>query len=303
MNILSLFDGISCGQLALKKSKLKYDRYYSSEIDEKSISVTQKNFPNTIQLGNVLNIYGKSFDTINLLIGGSPCQGFSTAGKTLNFNDPRSKLFFEYNRILKELKPDYFLLENVRMKREHKDIISEYLGVEPLEINSYHFSAQDRKRLYWTNIPGIDIRKINNKNIYLKNILEDNVDEKYYLRKEVSDRYYDNKNYEQVKDKSCVIGKLSEYQGDRIFDIQCKGSSLSASGGNNGGGSCNIIKDPHTNKLRRLTPIECERLQTIPDNYTNNLRDNERYKVLGDGWTVDVISYIFSHIKIINDNE
>ena len=153
LNVLSLFDGMSCGQLALKKAGIKVNKYFSSEIDKYAIKVTQANFPDTIQLGDVKAITSNQVGTIDLFIGGSPCQGFSFAGKQLNFNDPRSKLFFEYARLLKEIKPKYFLLENVRMKKESQDIISKCLGIEPIAINSNIVSAQNRYRLYWTNIP------------------------------------------------------------------------------------------------------------------------------------------------------
>ena len=153
MNILSLFDGMSCGQIALNQLGVKYDKYFASEIDKHAIKVTQHNFPNTIQLGDVKEIKGSDLPKIDLLIGGSPCQGFSFIGKQLNFNDERSKLFFEFVRLLEECEPTYFLLENVKMKKEYKDIISNYLGVEPIIINSNLTSAQNRLRLYWTNIP------------------------------------------------------------------------------------------------------------------------------------------------------
>ena len=300
MNVLSLFDGMSCGQIALNRANIKYDKYYASEIDKDAIKIALKNYPNIIQLGDVTKVSSNSLDKIDLLIGGSPCQGFSTAGKNLNFEDPRSKLFFEYVRLLEEIKPKYFLLENVRMNPNHIDIISDYLGVKPIFINSAMFSPQDRKRLYWTNIPDIDIENVKYKEIYLKDILEKSVDDKFYLSDKVSERYYFNSNYVENKNKSCVFGKLgTRYQGDRIFSLECKGSSLSAFGGNNGGGGCNLVIDPHTSKIRRLTAIECERLQTVPDNYTSleDVNYSNRYKMLGNGWTVDVISYIFSFIK------
>ena len=155
INVLSLFDGISCGQLALQRAGIDVGKYYSSEIDPYTVKVTQRNFPNTIQLGDITNIKGEDLPKIDLLIGGSPCQGFSILGKQLNFEDSRSKLFFEFVRLLKETKPKYFLLENVVMKQEWQDIISEQLGVKPIHINSKLLSAQNRPRLYWTNIPNI----------------------------------------------------------------------------------------------------------------------------------------------------
>ena len=153
MKVLSLFDGMSCGQIALKKAGIPVTKYFASEIDKHAIKVTQENFPDTIQLGSVTDVTTDQVGEIDLLIGGSPCQGFSFAGKNLNFDDPRSKLFFEYVRLLKELKPKYFLMENVRMSKKSQDIISEHLGVEPIVINSNLVSAQNRHRLYWTNIP------------------------------------------------------------------------------------------------------------------------------------------------------
>ena len=171
INILSLFDGMSCGQIALNKLGIEYDKYFASEIDPYTIKVTQHNYPNTIQLGDIRNIKGTDLPKIHLLIGGSPCQGFSFMGKQLNFDDPRSKLFFEYVRIKEEINPTYFLLENVKMKKEYQDVISEYLGVQPIEIDSRFVSAQKRRRLYWTNIPGIT--QPNDLKIFLKDIIID----------------------------------------------------------------------------------------------------------------------------------
>jgi len=173
MNVLSLFDGMSCGQIALDQLGVKVDNYFASEIDKWAIEIAKKNYPNTIELGDVTQVRGEALPKIDLLIGGSPCQGFSIAGKQLNFNDPRSALFFEFVRILEETKPKYFMLENVKMKREYQDIISEYLGVEPVEINSALVSAQNRIRLYWTNIP--NITQPDDKGLLLRDVLEDDV--------------------------------------------------------------------------------------------------------------------------------
>jgi DNA-cytosine methyltransferase len=293
MNILSLFDGMSCGQIAINRVGIKYDNYFASEIDQNAIQVTMDNYPNTKQLGDVTKIKSSDLPQIDLLIGGSPCQGFSFAGKQLNFDDPRSKLFFEFVRLKNECNPKYFLLENVKMRKDFQDIISKYLGVEPIEINSSTVSAQDRKRLYWTNIP--NVTKPENKYIYLKDILDDNVDDSLFLSDTIASRYFPIDSIIK-NNKSCVIGKLSSHQGDRIFDTNCKGSSLSASGGNNGGGGCNIIFDPKTNKLRKLSVSECERLQTTPKDYTKIAKKTQRYKMLGNGWTVDVIAHIFKNI-------
>jgi DNA-cytosine methyltransferase len=294
VNVLSLFDGMSCGQIALNNLGIQIDNYFASEIDKNVIELTKKNFPNTNHIGDVLNIKGSDLPKIDLLIGGSPCQGFSFAGKQLNFEDPRSKLFFEFVRLLEETKPKYFLLENVKMKKDFQDVISKYLGVEPVMINSAKFTAHDRKRLYWTNIP---LSEIEDKKIYLKDILDKKTDESLYLRDDIAERYEPTENYKEVNEKSCVIGKLSKYQGDRVFDVNCKASSLSASGGNNGGGGCNIIFDPKTNKLRKLSVSECSRLQGVPEGYMDGFKPTAMYKALGNGWTVDVIQYIFKNIK------
>ena len=174
MRVLSLFDGISCGRVALERAGIPVETYYASEIDKYAIQVAQKNYPDTIQIGDCTKIdYKKYAGEIDLLIGGSPCQGFSFAGKQLNFADPRSRLFFEFVRALKELKPKYFLLENVKMKKEFQDIISQQLGVKPIEINSALVSAQNRKRLYWTNIPNLVLPT--DKNIVLNSIAPDTV--------------------------------------------------------------------------------------------------------------------------------
>lgn len=174
INVLSLFDGISCGQIALNRAKIKYNNYFASEIDKYCITVTQANYPNTIQLGDVTKVRTRTLPKINLLLGGSPCQGFSFAGKGLAFDDPRSKLFFQYIRLLKSIRKTNpkvkFLLENVRMKKEHLDVITKLLGVKPICINSALVSAQNRTRYYWTNIK--DIEQPKDKNIILSDILE-----------------------------------------------------------------------------------------------------------------------------------
>src|SRR5574344_15209 len=162
MNVLSLFDGMSCGQMALNRVGIKYDNYFASEIDKYAIKVTQHNFPNTIQLGDVTKIKSCDLPKIDLLMGGSPCQGFSFSGKQLNFNDPRSKLFFEFVRLVNECQPKYWLLENVVMKKEFEQVISNHLNVEPIKINSSLVSAQNRERLYWANF---NIEQPEDKNI------------------------------------------------------------------------------------------------------------------------------------------
>lgn len=286
MNVLSLFDGMSCGQIALERAGIKVNNYFASEIDKYAIKVTKDNYPNTIQLGDVTNVKGGNY---NLLIGGSPCQGFSFAGKQLNFNDPRSALFFEYVRILNETRlvnPNVkFLLENVVMKKEYQDVISNLLGVEPIMINSSLVSAQNRKRLYWTNIPNITIPE--DKGIFLKDILI----EGNYKEHSIS-------NFNPIKKNNYiqfdVSGKGYNSQQDRAFyknvKFGCFPSSRAATKrklylGNN--------------LYRNLTQTECERLQTVPDGYTmvDKVSEGAALGMLGNGWTVDVVAHIFSFIK------
>lgn len=275
MNILSLFDGISCGQIALNKAGVKYNKYFASEIDKHSIEVTQHNYPDTIQLGDITQWKSWNLPKIDLLIGGSPCQGFSFAGKQLNFNDPRSKLFFEFVEVLKYYKPKYFLLENVKMKKESQDTITKMLGVKPIEINSALVSAQNRRRLYWTNISGIE--QPEDKKILLDSILEKdhNILKKYKVNKTSSRiKMWEGKckNITHENKSSCVVTKQDRWnsQGLIAFEDFC----------------------------RFLTPVENERLQTIPDNYTNvnGITDKQRDFMIGNGWTVDVIKHIFSYI-------
>lgn len=253
INVLSLFDGMSCGQIALDQLGIKVGKYYASEIDKYAITVAKNNYPNTIHLGDVRKVEGTKLDKIDLLIGGSPCQGFSFAGKQLNFDDPRSALFFEYVRLLKECKPKYFLLENVRMKKEYQDIISKYLGVEPVAINSDRFVGQNRHRLYWSNLEIKPLPKRPNWN------------KKYYQWR----RTYFREN------KSGVCPTLTANMG---------------TGGHNVPLHSMNIKD-------KLTPEECERLQTVPDGYTKGVSNSQRYKMLGNGWTVEVIKHILKNIK------
>lgn len=283
MNILSLFDGISCGQLALKKINVHYN-YFASEIDKKAILVTQKNFPNTIQLGDVNNWSDWILPDIDLLIGGSPCQGFSVAGKHLNFNDRRSKLFFKFVEVLNYQKPKYFLLENVLMKKEWQDIISKYLKVKPILINSALVSAQNRKRLYWTNI--LNITQPINRHIYLKDVLEDG---KLALGGAIRGRPSKNGNIQQQIEcnKTQKSNALTTVQKDTVailIDEPCK------------------IKSFSSGNIRKLTPLECERLQTISDNYTSWVSNSQRYKLIGNAWTVDVIAHILRSLLYYKNN-
>ena len=298
MNALSFFDGMSCGQLALQRNGVIPENYYACEIDKYAIQVTQKNFPNTIQLGDVTKISGHDFDKIDLFLGGSPCQGFSFAGKQLNFEDPRSKLFFEYVRVLGELRiknPNIkFLLENVKMKKEYQNVISELLGVVPIEINSNLESAQNRKRIYWSNI---NFEKHKEKKIMLIDILEDLPDCPVGI---------------SVRNKSNCLrvgGRNSPFGSKQIWDSPfqrvCKKGKVKPgiqkasclTGGAHSGGNHSDMDIIHSELFtRRYSPIECERLQTVPDNYTDCVSNSQRYKMLGNGWTVDVISHILKSL-------
>ena len=300
MNVLSLFDGMSCGQLALQRAGIQVENYYAAEIDKYAIKVTQANFPETVQLGDVTAIDPDSLPDIDLLIGGSPCQGFSFAGKQLNFDDPRSKLFWEYVRLLKALKPKYFLLENVKMKKESMDVITEALGVEPVFINSNLVSAQNRQRYYWTNIP---VDKLpDDKGIVLADILEDGhvdrdkshcIDANYFKGGNLKS-YFEKHRRQLVfsKDGMCHVGDagISDKYAyvNRVYHPSGKGPSLVASDG----GHLQPKVSKGTTEYRKLTPLECERLQTVPEGYTNHVSNTQRYKMLGNGWTVDVVSHI-----------
>jgi len=280
MNVLGCFDGHSGGQIALDRAGIKYENYYASEIDKYAMIVTHANYPKTIQIGDITNVKGGDLPKIDLLLGGSPCQGFSFAGKQLNFNDPRSKLFFEYVRLLRECKPKYFLLENVRMKKEYQDVISRQLGVEPIPINSTLVSAQNRKRLYWTNIP--NITQPEDKGIGWGMIREYGVADNFYYTERGLNWI---KKHGERKNKKLVIWG----NGDKCQMIEASHYKNYSSQRYFG------IKD--VKGLRYITPLECERAQTVPDNYTNHVSNTQRYKMLGNGWTVDVIAHILRGVK------
>jgi site-specific DNA-cytosine methylase len=277
VNVLSLFDGISGGQLALKRAGVPVETYYASEIEKASIQVTQHNFPDTVQLGSVDTVTG--LNGIDLLIGGSPCQSFSrTISGNIGF-DGKSKLFFEYLRLLKETNPKYFFLENVVMKKEWEDVITEYLGVEPILINSSHFSAQSRDRLYWTNIPVPELPEPSP--LLLRDILERSVDEKYF---------YD-QSYTLTESGGAVEAILDINGHDILKRVNSKDHKCQTLTAVCGGNQQKKVID--NGRVRKLTPVEYERLQTVPDNYTANVSNGARYKALGNGWTVDVVSHIF----------
>ena len=353
MNVLSLFDGMSCGQQALERVGIKVDNYFASEIDKYAITVTMANYLNTKQLGSVINVDGYSLPKIDLLIGGSPCQSFSFAGKRKGMStkdeqeiltldhylelksqeyefEGQSYLFWEYMRLLNEVKPKYFLLENVMMGEKWEKILSKAIGVNPIMINSSLVSAQNRQRLYWTNIgmkpSGLfgdlesTIQQPKDLGVLLKDILEPEVDEKYFLSQKMIDGFLGhNKNHEGKtgfvwqptegnKKGACLRANaaLAATDNSIIVHNTMPRSSKTGKGGTGplkredgktyclDTGQTNAIQ--YCGNVRRLTPIECERLQTVKDNYTNHVSDSQRYRMLGNGWTVDVIAHIFKYI-------
>jgi len=356
MNVLSLFDGCSGGRQALERANIKVDKYFASEIDKHAITVTMANYPDTIQLGSVVNVKGEDLPQINLLIGGSPCQSFSFAGKRKGMStkdnqeihtlehylqlksegfefEGQSYLFWEYMRLLHEVKPKYFLLENVMMGEKWEKILSKAIGVNPVCINSALVSAQNRQRLYWCNfgVESVDlfgnvnyyIPQPKDKGILLKDILETEVDKKYYLSEKML-AGFEKHNEHHIKKGTGFIFRPTE--GNK------KGATLRANAalaptdnaiivhntmptaimlgrsknwGNpekQDGKSYTLCKEqPHgiktEKRIRRLTPTECERLQTVKDGYTAHVSDSQRYKMLGNGWTIDVIAHIFQFLK------
>jgi DNA (cytosine-5)-methyltransferase 3A len=311
MKILSLFDGISCGMVALERAGIDVEKYYASEICDYAIKISQKNYPNIIQVGDVRNINCKDFSDIDLLIGGSPCQSFSFAGAMVGMTtvekmeitsleqyiefknrgftfEGYSYLFWEYVRILKEIKPKYFLLENVKMAKKWENIISNALGVKPILINSELVSAQSRERLYWTNIPNISQPK--DKHIYIDNIVQNNIEHKYLPKTRL-----DYNNYDKSKvDKSIHKNTATQIGNSRNFGnaVRSNGKAFTLRRINPNG-----IIDENGN-IREFTPIEAERLQTLPDDYTlaSGIKNKERYEALGNGWTVDVVAHILKGV-------
>jgi DNA (cytosine-5)-methyltransferase 3A len=378
ITVLSLFDGISCGQLALKRANIPVKKYYASEIDKYAIQVTQKNWPDTIQIGDVKNVWARNLPKIDLLIGGSPCQDLSIAKNDREgLKGKRSSLFWHYVRLLRTCKPKWFLLENVAsMPKESKEIITREIGVEPILINSALLSAQQRKRLYWTNIP---VTQPEDKGIVLKDILEKSVQlipgEKAMSVPEATKKGYaeimpgdcvdltqmssKTRRGRSMKEKSnCLTtgeckfyqyvgqpkrlggfyGQVTRWgiygkegksptltasmgmgggfvpmvperlgniegqkdnQANRIYSVRGKSVSLNANGGGGGAktGLYKIDLPDGDYIIRKLTPLECERLQTLPNNYTAGISDTQRYKCIGNGWTVDVIAHIFKGME------
>jgi DNA (cytosine-5)-methyltransferase 3A len=387
MNVLSLFDGMSCGRIALDQLGIKVDNYYACEIDKYAMQVSQANYPEIIQLGDVCDVKSEDLPKIDLILAGSPCQGFSFAGKQLAFDDPRSALFFEFIRLLKECKPKYFLLENVRMKKEYLQVISEQVsgcypeipfGIEPTMICSSLVSAQSRKRYYWTNIPNVTQPK--QKGIVLRDILETRVnqdrlsdmtnqDNKAYCLTTTypcarPQRSMDKSEKSMIpvedtvpdsttliydsKDKShspIQVGIATDINGHdilkRVYSEDGKSPTVNTCQGGNrepkvlaGAYRARSIdkdgnrvswkevkpkqmlelrRDEKSNTVtsvqkdnvltqdevywRKLTPLECERLQTVPDNYTNHVSNSQRFKMLGNGWTIEVIKHIFKNME------
>lgn len=362
MNVLSLFDGISCGRVALERANINVAKYYASEIDKYAIQVSQNNYPDTIRIGDINNWenWDVPWSNIDLILAGSPCQGFSFAGKQLAFDDKRSALFFRFAEILAHVQSFNanvkFLLENVRMKKEYENVISSIVGVEPIMINSSLVSAQNRQRLYWCNW---HVNQPADRGILLKNIVHENtvvdreksycLDANYY--KGVSPESYFQKCRRQlvfeiqpyivpfdkslqILDRETITGKIgysrTDSQANRVYSIHGKSVTLC---GDAGGGAAEMrqylfgcitpdsiekrqngqrfsagekfytltAQDRHEilidGYIRKLTPIECERLQTLPDNYTAGVSNSQRYKMLGNGWTVDVIAHILRSMK------
>jgi len=347
MNVLSLFDGMSCGRIALDRLNIPVTSYYAAEIDKYATQVSEANYPDIIRLGDVCGVKAEDLEPIDLLIAGSPCQGFSFAGKQLAFDDPRSALFFEFVRLLKECKPKYFLLENVRMKKEFLDIISEQVGCEPIMINSALVSAQNRVRFYWTNIPGIE--QPEQRGIVLRDILETREVEG------LTANMYKGVPYGVVAvDKPIQVGTAVDINGHdvlkRVYSPDGKSPTVNTCQGGNRepkvitGGAIRgraydkegkrmdkdgisvankttqmleLRKDDKSNAIttvgkdslvvenevywRKLTCIECERLQTVPDDYTACVSNTQRYKMLGNGWNIETICHIFKNMQILEE--
>lgn len=328
MKVLSLFDGISCGYVALERAGIPIDAYFASEIDKHAIKVAMDRHPNIIEIGDVCEVKWENLPPIDLLIGGSPCQWFSMAGKMLNFNDPRSKLFFEFVRLVKECKPKYFLLENVKMKKDFIKIINEQLWwITPMLIDSALVSAQHRERLYWVGklqedgtYAKVEIPMPEDKWITLKDVLQDEVDEKYCLSQQQVDMiarwgWFEDPlaKLKWVNDKMGTLtthcGKMSNWiklirwrpkipyeQGHRTLKFSHyydKCPTLTTTCGS--GDQKNVVLNGDI--IRKLTPEECEKLQTLEPGYTSAASDTQRYIQLGNGRTVDVIAHIFRHLK------
>lgn len=289
MKVLSLFDGISCGRLALERSGITVDRYVAYEIEPNAIKVSKANWDDIEHYGDVTVADFSQYKGFDVIIGGFPCQDLSINKKDREgLEGKRSGLFWHLVRAIKEVNPKYFLVENnYKMPKKDQDIITKTLGVEPILIYSGKVSAQSRYRLYWTNIP--NVQQPEDLHIYLKDIVEHSATKEKDL---VDITKFNDKIYNNC-DRPARIGTIGKGgQGERVYSIEGKSVTLKANGGGRGAKAGLYLID---GKVRKPTPIECERLQTLPDNYTACLSDNERRKVIGNGWTVDVIAHIFSY--------
>jgi DNA (cytosine-5)-methyltransferase 3A len=329
MNVLSLFDGISCARVALDRAGIEVNAYMASEIDKNAIKVSDKNYPDIIRVGSVVGLEVEG--QIDLLIGGSPCTDLSIAKKDRKgLEGNQSSLFWEYVRIKKECNPQWFILENVAsMPKADRDIITREMGVEPVMFNASLVSAQSRKRLFWTNIP-FDLPE--DRGILLKHILEADVGEKFYVKKGIQGMtatpnkkpgefvqlgYFGAENQCKVGGAAlrvydpdakaptlASVGHMvkvghignSDAQANRVYDTDGKSCTLSANGG--GLGAKTGLYETN-DRIRKLTPIECERLQGLPDNYTEGVATTNRYKCLGNAFNVDVIAHILGRVKLM----
>ena len=373
MNVLNLFGGMEVGRLAMDRANVSVDKYFSAEIDKYAIQIANKNHSDIIQLGDVTEIDTEDLPQIDLLMGGSPCTGFSFAGKQLNFDDPQSKLFFHFVEILSLVRPKYVLLENVRMKKEYQDTISYHMGFEPQALNSKWLSGQNRYRLYWWGklqsdgtYKQIPIPKMVDKKITMQDILEDGYatnemtsqDGKSHCltaryngavwwnsieRKQRTMVLKDNptmskdglirvgtadlKGHDSIRRVYAQEGKaptLTTMQGGHREPKVAIGRIVNRRLDENGTRKDDQLDLPFTRQLevrdddksnclttvqkdnvvvskdmwRKLTPLECERLQTLPDNYTNHVSNSQRYKMIGNGWTVDVIAHILKTMDV-----
>jgi len=317
MKVLSLFDGIGGARQALKVANIHVSKYYASEIDKWAISVVSKNFPDVKQVGDITKLNFNDYKEVDLLIGGSPCTGFSSSGKGWNFEDPKSKLFFKFVEALNIINPKYFLLENVKMKKQWKETITQYVGVKPVMINSSLVTAQNRKRLSWTNIPNVEQPK--DLGIILKDVLEvQNFDE--IKNENISARIVGRrinkegkcedcnsnlilKQYVEVNKNPKKTNTLTTVEKDNILidklfmDTQIRNKSKTVRVGGRGSYDRHEWDSVDKNHFRKLTPLECERLQGFPDFYTDCISKTQRFKCLGNSFTVPVIAHILSYIN------
>lgn len=283
LTVLSLFDGISCGMVALQRAGIEIDKYIAYEIEHNAIEISRKNYPDIVRGGDVTKEdFTKYKGKVDLLIGGSPCQNLCSCGDKKGLDGAESKLFFDYVRALYETEVKWFLLENnATMTKENQDIITEIMGVEPIYINSNLLTAQDRKRLYWTNIPGIE--QPEDKGLTLKDIVQPAEEKKEY------------ECYERMAAKrEGTLAFKKAWANVRTLDQKSRALTTSQSISNSGATN---VKYSDT-EYYILTPIECERLQTLPDDYTEGVSNTQRYKAVGNGWTVEVIAHIFKALRV-----